>query len=485
MSQKNKICNLNPQKVFQKAYYLKAKDILAKRTFFRQEYSYFVDYGGRGGGKTKDKIKSVLYEASIRPCRVLCCREFQGSIKESIKEEIETVIKDEGLENFFTSLIDEIRGINGSKFIFKGLKNNINNLKSIANVDIVLVEEAENITKNSWEKFLPSIRPLSGRKIVVVIFNPANELDDTYQRFIVNTPPETLLTHVNYWDNKYFPKHLDVLREHDERVLPADQYKHIWEGVPLGSGDNVIIKLQWIKACRFASKHANFKRLTGQRVVGYDPAGQGKDFHAVCIKEGNSIISLHEWVRSDDLKQATIKALELADDVDIFRYDSCGGFGDGVSVFVEEHKQSFTDVIPFDAGSPVVNADDVVMGDKLTNKDVYTNAKAQAHGVTASLMYNTFRAIENGDDVPAHDMISLDIDDDDLFNKVARELSSPIWVKSQTTSKKQVESKDAMKKRTGQPSPNLADSLHMTNAPYEEVIDIYEAIRRKRAGGLK
>ena len=171
-----------PQTAFAPAYYTDINEIMKERSFFRKEFSYFVDYGGRGGGKTKDKIKSVVYEASIRPVRVLVTRELQSSIEESVKAEIEAVIFEEGLESFFKITEKAIVGLNGSGFIFRGLKNNINNLKSIADVDIVLVEEAENVTKVSWEKLLPSIRPISGRAIVIVIFNPANELDDTYQR---------------------------------------------------------------------------------------------------------------------------------------------------------------------------------------------------------------------------------------------------------------------------------------------------------------
>ena len=206
-----------PQSAFAPAYYTDINDIMKERSFFRKEFSYFVDYGGRGGGKTKDKIKSVVYEASIRPVRVLVTRELQNSIEESVKAEIEAVIFEEGLESFFKITEKAIVGLNGSRFIFRGLKNNINNLKSIADVDIVLVEEAENVTKVSWEKLLPSIRPISGRAIVIVIFNPANELDDTYQRWIINTPPRTLLTKVNWSDNKYFPEFLNEQRLHQKK----------------------------------------------------------------------------------------------------------------------------------------------------------------------------------------------------------------------------------------------------------------------------
>lgn len=255
-----------PQKVFAPAYYTDTADILKHRTFFRHDYTYFVDVGGRGGGKTKDKVKSIVLEASIRPVRVLVGRELQNSIEESVKAEIETTIMELDLQDFFRITKTEIVGLNGSKFIFKGIKNNINNLKSIADVDIVLIEEAENVTKLSWEKLLPSIRPISGRPIVVIIFNPANELDDTYQRWIVNTPPRTLVTTVNYCDNKYFPKFLDDLRLHQKAVLPAKEYEHIWMGKPKGSEGDIIIDVDWIKAARFASKNPLWQKV-GKNVL--------------------------------------------------------------------------------------------------------------------------------------------------------------------------------------------------------------------------
>ena len=68
----------------------------------------------------------------------------------------------------------------------------------------------------------------------------------------------------------------------------------------------------------------------------------------------------------------------------------------------------------------------------------------------------------------ADDLLSIDIDDTQVFNQLARELSTPVWVKSATNSKKKVEAKDAMEKRTGLPSPNLADALHMCSDPAKE-----------------
>ena len=107
-----------------------------------------------------------------------------------------------------------------------------------------------------------------------------------------------------------------------------------------------------------------------------------------------------------------------------------------------------------------------IKGTKKTNGEIYSNLKAQTWGVAAQRLYNTYRFVVLGErDIDFRDMLSIDIDDDATFNKLAKELSTPIWVKSDVNSKKKVESKDKMQKRTGQPSPNIADALIMTMTP--------------------
>ena len=170
------VLNWKPQEAYEDYFYTSPLDVKKHRTVFLHAYDYFVAYGGRGSAKTWTFIDAVVVEASLRPVRVLVTREFQNSIDDSVKAEIEEAIYDRGLENFFRIQENVIYGKNGSKFVFKGLKNNIKNLKSICKVDIVLCEEADGISKDSWDKLLPSIRPKSGRPIVVIIFNPEEEL---------------------------------------------------------------------------------------------------------------------------------------------------------------------------------------------------------------------------------------------------------------------------------------------------------------------
>ena len=477
------VLDWKPQEAFAEFFYTTTEDIINKRTVFREELTYFVPYGGRGSAKSFTFIDACVIEASIRPVRILCTREIQLSIDESVKAEIEAAIVDRGLTHFFKITDKQIVGLNGSKFMFKGIKNNIKNIKSISDVDIVLCEESENVSKNSWDKLLPSIRPrkpFGGRRqrpIVIVIFNPDDELDDTYQRFIINPPPRSCVKLINWRDNKYFPENLEEMRVHSLKTRPAKDHEHDWEGKPKSADDNVIIDREWIRAARFASKKEGFKH-TGKRVVGYDPAGQGRDSNAVVYADGNIIKFVDEWVKSDDLRQASERAFKYAIEYNAdFVFDTCGGLGDGVEVFIQDAKEAHEEIVkyeldiniyPFDAGSSVVEPDDEIPGTTKTWKDMYSNAKAQNQATTAQKLYNTFRFIVlHETDISPEDMISIDIEDDFTFNKLVKEWSCPLWVKSATNSKKKVESKKDMEKRTGQPSPNIGDAGHMCYAPQE------------------
>jgi hypothetical protein len=276
---------------------------------------------------------------------------------------------------------------------------------------------------------------------------------------------------------------LEAQRKHDERVLPPKRYANKWLGIPAGSEGDIIIDQDWIRAARFASNNKDWE-IVGKKVVAYDPAGQGRDSNAAVYLNGNCIKEIDEWVKSPDLRIATRRALEMArkNNADEFTYDECGGFGDGVSVFVDDNiKGKDTDedgkikalnisINPFNAGDPVLSNDnDLIAGTEKAPKEIYCNQKAHAHGVVAQQLYNTYRFIELGErDIDFNDMLSIDIEDDDLFRKLMREMSTALWVKSEANSKKKVESKADMKKRTKQESPNINDAVIMCRAPRQQ-----------------
>jgi phage terminase large subunit len=188
---------------------------------------YKVFYGGRGGAKSWAFARALLTIGVSRPIRVLCARELQKSIKDSVHQVLSDQIKTLGLEAHYEILQTEIRGTNGTRFSFAGLKHNATEIKSHEGADICWVEEAEAVSATSWKVLIPTIRKPGSE--IWVSFNPSLETDETYQRFVVTPPKESMVEKVNWRDNPWFP---DVLKMEMEelRERKYDEYLHVWEG---------------------------------------------------------------------------------------------------------------------------------------------------------------------------------------------------------------------------------------------------------------
>jgi phage terminase large subunit len=119
--------------------------------------------------------------------RVLCAREFQSSIRDSVHKLLCDQIKDLGLDSFYRIEQSAIFGMNGTEFSFEGIRHNVNKIKSYEGVDIAWVEEAQTTSKSSWETLIPTIRK-EGSEIWVT-FNPELDTDETYKRFVLKPPP--------------------------------------------------------------------------------------------------------------------------------------------------------------------------------------------------------------------------------------------------------------------------------------------------------
>lgn len=211
-----------------------------------EPHRYKVCLGGRGGGRSWAYARALLIEAWDKPLRVLCTREIQRSIKDSVHQLLADQIKELGLEAHYTVKNDEIVGDNGSRFFFAGLRQQeILNLKSIEAVDRVWVEEAQSVSEQSWQVLIPTIRRPGSE--IWITFNPGMITDPTYQRFIVNTPPDTVIIHASYKDNPWFPAELEAERWHCKKFDP-DNYDNIWEGKPRETVDGAIYHREIVQA---------------------------------------------------------------------------------------------------------------------------------------------------------------------------------------------------------------------------------------------
>lgn len=190
---------------------------------------YKVLHGGRGGGKSWSVAGVLLVMAAQRPLRILCTREVQKSIKQSVLQLLKDQIIRLNLHAFFEVLETEIRGVNGSLFLFAGLQSHtVDSIKSFEGCDIVWVEEAHGVSKKSWDVLIPTIRK-EGSEIWLTL-NPDMETDETYQRFIASPSPDTWVCEINWRDNPWFPIVLNDERRKARRTMLKDDYEHIWEG---------------------------------------------------------------------------------------------------------------------------------------------------------------------------------------------------------------------------------------------------------------
>jgi phage terminase large subunit len=217
-----------------------------------------IAYGGRGAGKTDNFAVALIILSLKSNIRILCLREIQNSIEESVKETIEHYISHYELDDEFIIKDKSITcKRTGSRFIFSGLRYKINSIKSLAKIDIAWVEEANNVSKTSWDKLMPTIRgkhesdpngmggPFGKGPEIWISFNPELEDDETYNRYVLKKDtyaPDFIkneetgemeryafVIKINYYDNKWFPP--DLKREMNLlKAANETKYLEVWEG---------------------------------------------------------------------------------------------------------------------------------------------------------------------------------------------------------------------------------------------------------------
>jgi len=226
---------------------------------------YRVLYGGRGGAKSWGVARALLIKGAQRPLRVLCAREFQTSIKDSVHKLLCDQIESLGLGLFYEITQASIRGRNGSEFFFAGLKNNTTNIKSFEGIDVCWVEEAQSVSARSWDILIPTIRKQGSE--IWVTFNPELETDETYQRFVISPPQDAVVQKINWSDNPWLPDTLFMEKETLKNRDP-ERYATVWEGVCRQTVDGAV----FAKEMQSAELEGRITR------VKYDPA---KPVHAV------------------------------------------------------------------------------------------------------------------------------------------------------------------------------------------------------------
>ncbi len=199
---------------------LKALDMASRYKFIR---------GGRGSGKSWGVARKLLLLGVQKPLRILCTREVQKSIKQSVHRLLKDQVSNMGLSSFYQVLDTEIRGANGSLFLFSGLSDQtVDSIKSFEGVNICWIEEGQAITDNSLKILIPTIRAENSE--IWVTYNPQLDSDPIHV-MATSDRADSISIVMNWHDNPFFPQVLNDERLHAKETLSEAEYNHIWEGL--------------------------------------------------------------------------------------------------------------------------------------------------------------------------------------------------------------------------------------------------------------
>lgn len=455
-----------------------------------QPSRFKVEYGGRGSAKTRTFVSILLNNVQYYGWRLVCFREIMKSLDDSVYQEFIDEIDRTGRNKYFKILKNAIHcPISGGVIKFDGLFRNQQKLKGYAGFDAVWVEEAENVSAESWKFLIPTLRKDDSE--IWVSYNPDDPLSATHLMFVTDrqipdyvqvrdekkrpvfnedgTPKMRrycVVLKVNYTENPRFPEELRI----DMELMKQNDYElylHVYEGEPVGNSDLAVIKPMWIAAAIDAHKKLNIEP-TGGWMAGFDVADEGKDKNAFVWRHGFLVLGAEEWKDDDPNTAARFvfhNSMQMG--MDTVTYDNIGVGAGAKGAIREEAKKvrakSIKTKIPqyrgFTANESPLNPDASYMPGK-SNKDMFVNLKAQAWWLARDRFKNTYDAV-NGKPYDPEKLVSID-SNIQMVSKLCAELAQPR--RDLQNGKVIIESKKDMKKR-GVVSPNLADAFVMAFAP--------------------
>lgn len=212
----------------------------ARELFMPARYKVF--WGGRGAARSWSFARALLIKGAQTQLRVLCCREFQKSIADSVHKLLVDQIGLLQLPGWRVSKTEITHAGTGTSILFEGLRYNTNRIKSLEGIDVCWVEEAESVSKDSWEILIPTIRKAGSE--IWISFNPDLESDPTYQRFVIEQPPRSIVRKVGWNDNPWLPDELREEKDYLYRVDP-DAAEHVWGGHTRQSSEAQILHGKW------------------------------------------------------------------------------------------------------------------------------------------------------------------------------------------------------------------------------------------------
>lgn len=385
------------------------------RELFNNEWRHIVYHGGRASGKSTAVAYALLLRGRMGKLRILCTREFQNSISDSVYKLLKDLIEKHEWSDYEV-LRETIRNTHtGTEFIFKGLRKDSQAIKSLEGVDISWQEEAQTITKESIDTLIPTIRK-NGSQLIWT-FNRLTELDPVYVALCSHSSSDTYVAHVNSDVLESIGQLPDTMIAEREkmRVNEPSIFPHVWLGQPMSQVNDAIIGRESILEAMSRDVEGD-----GAIEIGVDVARMGNDRTELVKRKGMREIGRKTYSK--------LRTTEVCDRVEEFANHDKGilikvddtGVGGGVT---DDLKRRGYNVMAINFGA------------KPNDPDKYPNLISEAWFYMAEIM----------------DKVSL-IQDSDLL----MELSSRKWVMD-SKGRRGVESKDSYKKR-GYRSPDKADA---------------------------
>ena len=268
----------------------------------RGSLQYRGAHGGRGSGKSHSFALMAAIWGYAEPLRILCTREFQASIKESFHAEIKNAVQSyPWLETHYDVGVDYLRGANGTEFIFRGLRQGVNSIKSLAKIDLTIVEEAEDVPEASWLALEATVfrQPKSE---LWPIWNPRLDGSPVDMRMRKNPPPNAIIAEMNWNDNPFFPAGLDKLRRREQARLDPATYAHVWDGAYLVNSAAQVFSGKWRVAEFEPADHWDGPYQGGDFGYAQDPAAAVRTYI-----HGDTLYVSHEaggrGIELDDIAQ--------------------------------------------------------------------------------------------------------------------------------------------------------------------------------------
>ena len=440
---------------------------------------FVVLIGGRGSAKSESIGAFLTLKAQTEAADILCGREFQSSIDDSVHKLLKMMIEDRLKVSGFNILDKKIECLTGGGFRFKGFARNSSAVKSAQGFKYSWIEEAQTLSKESIQDLTPTIRAAGSQLFFTA--NPKSSADPFSKRFIVPYQKELtkngyyedkqhLIIVMNWRDNPWFPPELKAEREWDLAHLSRAEYDHIWDGAFNDHVEDAIIPAEWFDAAIDAHVKLGFKPK-GIKVVSHDPSDKGPDDKGLCYRHGSVVLDVQEKAGLD-VNEGCAWALDYAIDVqaDVYIWD-CDGLGAGL------RKQTLDSIagkkmehVEFRGGKGVDNpkttyqkVDSHSNSKAKSNEETFKNRRAQYYWMLRDRFYQTYLAVVKQQYIDPDDIISLS---SEIANMSAlRAEVCRIPRRPNGMGLIQIMSKEEMaRQKPPIASPNMADSLMMSMA---------------------